>query len=612
MKFKKILSTLTAATVLGSMAVMPTSAATAENEFIDYASALQASLYLYDANYCGTDVGEKSGLTWRDDCHTYDSEILVDGVPTDLTGGFHDAGDHVKFGLPAAYSAYTLGLAYEHFSDAFDSTKQTAHLQDITDHFAEYFRKCIIYNEDGTVKTFVYQVGTGGPDHNYWGPPEDQPIDTGRIAYWTTEKNICADILGATIAALGINYQNFGNEADLKAAQDLYAYLNSFRDIIVSDLSDDTDDLEVVSKVSEYTRWEDSTPANQNHPFDYISLASVTMKAVDSANSATYDSLDNPSNAMLIDEIYKGYYPANWDGVHAFYNLKAGNLNSVTSYVLDQLGVSQEYTSDFHSTQKWGNARLNASLQFTGLIADKMSGGATTYGEWARGQMDYLFGKNPQNQAYVVGYNYNPDVTYVLYPHHRAADGGTVSPGAWNENWYDTNADGTWTPKSGLNIVQNEEKYVLIGALSGGPEDASGLFIDSMNNYIGNEVAIDYQAAFVGALAGLFEVYQNDGTANIVEPPSALAEGVSNKYALNPVPAEPDPTTPTTPEDPTTPDTPSTPTTPTTAATTKATTAATTKTNAKSKDTGTSAPVAVIFAGLLFAGAAYALRRKHD
>ncbi|MDR0984775.1 MAG: glycoside hydrolase family 9 protein [Ruminococcus sp.] len=596
MKFKKILSTLTATVVLGSMAAMPTSAAE-KSAYVDYASALQASLYLYDANYCGEDVGEKSGLTWRDDCHTYDKEILVDGVPTDLSGGFHDAGDHVKFGLPAAYSAFTLGLAYKQFPNSFDSTKQTAHLETITDHFAEYFRKCIIYNEDGTVKTFVYQVGTGTPDHNYWGSPEDQPQDSGRVdAYTTNEKNICADILGATISALAINYDNFGNEADLKAAQDLYAYLDTFREVIVNDTSDDTDDLEVVSKVPEYVRWEDAT--NQNSPFDYISLAAATMKVADPANTATYDSLDNPANAMGINEIYKGYYPCNWDGVHGFYNLMAGNLSAVTGNVLDNLGVGQEYTTNFHSTQKWGNARLNASLQFLGLIADKVGGGTTTYGEWARGQMDYLFGDNPQNQAYVVGYDYNPDVKYVKYPHHRASDGGTTSPGAWNENWYDTNADGTWTPKAGINIVQTEQKYVLIGALSGGPEDASGLFIDSTNNYIGNEVAIDYQAGFVGALAGLFEVYQNDGTASIVEPPSNLAEGVSNKYALNPTP-DPTPTPdPAGPDDPSViPDTP-------------AVTTGTSKSGAK--QTGTSGPAAIIITGLLCAGAAYALRRKQD
>ena len=33
----------------------------------------------------------------------------------DLTGGWHDAGDHVKFGLPGSYSASTVGWGYYEF-----------------------------------------------------------------------------------------------------------------------------------------------------------------------------------------------------------------------------------------------------------------------------------------------------------------------------------------------------------------------------------------------------------------------------------------------------------------------------------------------------------------
>ena len=46
----------------------------------NYAKLLQYSLYFYDANMCGSDVGESSAFSWRDDCHT---ENIV-------SGGFHD------------------------------------------------------------------------------------------------------------------------------------------------------------------------------------------------------------------------------------------------------------------------------------------------------------------------------------------------------------------------------------------------------------------------------------------------------------------------------------------------------------------------------------------
>ena len=42
----------------------------------------------------------------------------------DLTGGWHDAGDHVKFGLPFSYSASTVGWGYYEFRDSYRKTGQ--------------------------------------------------------------------------------------------------------------------------------------------------------------------------------------------------------------------------------------------------------------------------------------------------------------------------------------------------------------------------------------------------------------------------------------------------------------------------------------------------------
>ena len=108
---------------------------------IDYARALQYSIYFYDANMCGDTVEGNNLISWRGDCHTYDAHVPMiewdgltektskggtnlsasfmekykdildpDGDGTiDVAGGFHDAGDHVEFGIPENYSAATLG-----------------------------------------------------------------------------------------------------------------------------------------------------------------------------------------------------------------------------------------------------------------------------------------------------------------------------------------------------------------------------------------------------------------------------------------------------------------------------------------------------------------------
>ena len=128
---------------------------------------------------CGDEVGTKSLLDWRGNCHTYDkySYTRTDGstVTVDLTGGFHDAGDHVKFGLPEAYAAFVLGMSYDTNKSAYVASGQTNHLQTITTHFADYLTKCAVLNSAGTsVEAYCVQVGNGGGgyDHGYWGAPK--------------------------------------------------------------------------------------------------------------------------------------------------------------------------------------------------------------------------------------------------------------------------------------------------------------------------------------------------------------------------------------------------------------------------------------------------------
>jgi len=78
--------------------------------------------------------------------------------------------------------------------------------------------------------------------------------------------------------------------------------------------------------------------------------------------------------------------------------------------------------------------------------------------------------------SYVIGYGSN----YPKCPHHRAANGYTYANG--------DNA--------------KPAKNLLLGALVGGP-NMSDNFIDDVNQFQFTEVAIDYNAAFVGALAAI-------------------------------------------------------------------------------------------------------------
>src|SRR5512139_3042177 len=130
------------------LVVLGTPVMFAANDF-NYVDALAKSIMYYEASWCGPDAGNNR-LKWRGPCHTDDGA----DVGLDLTGGFHDAGDHVKFGLPQVYAASTLGWAYYEFKDTFVDKGQDGYMLNVLKHFSDYLLKS--YPND---TTFYYQCG---------------------------------------------------------------------------------------------------------------------------------------------------------------------------------------------------------------------------------------------------------------------------------------------------------------------------------------------------------------------------------------------------------------------------------------------------------------------
>ena len=212
----------------------------------DYARALQYSMYFYDANMCGTDVDENSQLSWRGDCHTNDAMIPLqpldeksngtnlsqefideykdildpdgDGY-VDVSGGMHDAGDHVKFGMPENYTAATLGWGYYEFRDSYEKLDQTEHIETILRYFNDYLMKCTFRDEDGKVIAHCYQVGDGDIDHAYWQAPEVDSMS--RPAFFLNKDKPYVDYLATAAASLVINYFNFKDTDPDYAAKSL-------------------------------------------------------------------------------------------------------------------------------------------------------------------------------------------------------------------------------------------------------------------------------------------------------------------------------------------------------------------------------------------------------
>ncbi|WP_370785722.1 glycoside hydrolase family 9 protein [Ruminococcus callidus] len=454
---------LSGLTTLGSMAA---SAASYDN----YAKLLQYSMYFYDGNMCGSDVGSASQFDWRDNCHGSD----------EVDGGFHDAGDHVKFGLPAGYTASTLGWGYYEFKDSYDALGQTAHLQALTDRFCDFFKASTKLSGD-TVTSFCYQVGVGQADHDVWCSPESQNDQSLRTAYWTSDD--ASDIAAEYAAALAVNYINFGNAEDLKYAKALYNY---------SIKTNKANCPEAENFYRSYDYYDDQAWAA-----GWLYLATK-----DSTYSSFLDKFMNDTNAGKSGQSgckWGVYSTMCWNNV----SLGAAILQSeITGDAMDWAKVTTYLNgkctseSTYYCESDWGSARYNTALQMAALATTKYSAkSGMDYSSWCKAQMGMIMGNNPKNVNFVVGMDSNS----AKYPHHRAASGYQSFDEMKGKTGYSSNG------------------HTLVGALVGGPADSNFTYTDSVNDYQANEVALDYNAGLVGAAAGLYSIYKTGSVDSSIE-----------------------------------------------------------------------------------------------
>ncbi len=577
---------------------------------VNFAKALQLSLYFYDANKCGGGI-TGGNLEWRGDCHTEDAKVPLipmtaqkkgtnlsqefidahkdildpDGDGTiDVAGGMHDAGDCVKFCLPGSYAASTLGWGYYEFRDAYVDAGQQWHVEDILHWFNDYYLKCLYYDENGDVLAFCYQVGEGNIDHNYWLTPELQNenlLDFARPAYFATEETPASDMCAGVAASLAVSYLNFKDTEPEYAQECLNGALKLY-EFAVKTHSEGVKTQEEKDKEKETTDPTEENPDEINKDRENTDLT-VTSLGYDGGfytSSYDYDELawaavwlyectedwDYIDDIIHVDETvsgdmgahpYTGYlkriikdtgncwqniwvhcWDTVWGGVFAKlapitncsrdwyifrWNLefwsgmtpedakKATGLPAAvtghkyfgaddeiwnTSITADKIKDLPEVDgawlkktpAGFAMLNDYGSARYDTAAQLEAMVYAKETGDMT-FVEWSKGQMEYIMGNNPMNRSYIVGYDLEKG---ACHPHHRAAHGSTT-----------------------LNMDDPEDQtHVLWGALVGGP-DADDWHRDQTKDYIYNEVAVDYNAGFVGACAGLYNYY---GKANGDKP----------------------------------------------------------------------------------------------
>ncbi|MFP4698115.1 MAG: glycoside hydrolase family 9 protein [Eubacteriales bacterium] len=452
----------------------------AEDEDFNYAEALQKAIMFYEFQRSG-ELSDDIRNNWRGDSGLNDGA----DVGLDLTGGWYDAGDHVKFNLPMAYTTSMLAWTIYEEEETLKELGQLEYLKKEIKVATDYFIKC-----HPSKYVYYYQVGDGNADHAWWGPAEVMQMD--RPAHKVTKDNPGSCVVGGTAAALAAASIVFADsdpeyaELCLKHAKELFEFADETRS-----------DEGYTAANGFYDSW--------SGYYDELTWAATWLYLSTNDNSYL-------RKAEELNKLCSGEYTwtQSWDDVHYGAELLLAKItgkdiykNKVEKY-LDYwtTGTSDgeriTYTPDGLAwLDQWGSLRYATTTAFLASIYadwDKCPANKKkVYNDFAKEQVDYALGST--GRSYVVGFGEDSP----KHPHHRTAHG------SWTNNLEEP----------------SNHRHTLVGALVGGP-DSNDNYSDSVSDYVSNEVACDYNAGFVGALTKMYANYGGTGISdlNAIEEPS--------------------------------------------------------------------------------------------
>nr|AAK12339.1 cellulase [Coptotermes acinaciformis] len=425
----------------------------------DYTTVLKSSLLFYEAQRSGKLPADQK-VTWRKDSALDDKGNNGE----DLTGGYYDAGDFVKFGFPLAYTATVLAWGLVDYEAGYSSAGATDDGRKAVKWATDYLLKA------HTAATELYgQVGDGDADHAYWGRPEDMTM--ARPAYKIDASRPGSDLAGETAAALaaasivfkGVDSSYSDNL--LAHAKQLFDFADNYR-----------------GKYSDSITQASNFYASGDYKDELVWAATWLYRAT---NDNTY--------LTKAESLYNEFGLGNWNGAFNWDNKVSGvqvllakltskqaYKDTVQGYVDYLINNQQKTPKGLLYIDQWGTLRHAANAALIILQAADLGISADSYRQFAKKQIDYALGDG--GRSYVVGFGDNPPT----HPHHRSSS-CPDAPAVCDWNTFNS---------------PDPNFHVLTGALVGGP-DQNDNYVDDRSDYVSNEVATDYNAGFQSAVAAL-------------------------------------------------------------------------------------------------------------
>ncbi|KAK4484147.1 hypothetical protein RD792_011367 [Penstemon davidsonii] len=457
----------------------------------NYHDALRKSILFFEGQRSGK-LPPDQRVRWRRDSGLHDGA----SAEVDLTGGYYDAGDNVKFGFPMAFTTTLLSWSVIDFGKNMGGGELGNAIRAVK-WGTDYLLKATAH--DGVV---YVQVGDPLSDHNCWERPED--MDTLRTAYRIDANNPGSDVAGETAAALAAASIVFRSRDPaysrllLNRAVKVFEFADRHRGAYSSSLR-----YAVCPFYCDNNGYQDELlwgaawlhKASRRRVYrEYIVRNEVVLRAGDTINEFGWDNKHAGINVLLSKEVLMGRAA----------DLKSFQINAdeFICSVLPGFSHTQVQYSPGGLIFKAGGSNMQhvTSLSFLLLAysnylshanhavpCGETSASPALLKRLAKRQVDYILGDNPLRMSYMVGYGPH----YPQRIHHRGSSLPSVQAHPTRIGC-----------KAGSRyyLSPNPNPNLLVGAVVGGP-NISDAFPDSRPYFQESEPTTYINAPLVGLLA---------------------------------------------------------------------------------------------------------------
>ncbi|CAE6439520.1 unnamed protein product [Rhizoctonia solani] len=452
----------------------------------NYAEVIHKSLLFYHSQRSGR-LGPNRRLAWRgDSCLN-----CIGNYGEDLSGGYYEAANTMKWGLPLAWTITQLAWNVYAFPDGFKAVNEFDEALEGVKWGTDYLVNCIANKDQFVGQLGVSAVGKTDVDFGYFGPPEEYDMwvplglkHSDGIAY-INSSNPSSEILGEAAAAMAATSLIFAEKNKtysdelLQHSIDLYTRATTYQGSYQKSTHPNLKTVKEWYPSSIFTdelAWAAAWLYTATKDEQYRTAADgFITKSADHNNEYSWDEKLPGVYTLLFGVTKNATYKA---GAEAFFkDYWPGGTIKQTAKGLAFLG-------------SWGSLGYASATGFLMMNYAKTVGfhdpSANHSVSFSAQQLNYILGDC--GRSWVVGFGEGAPIR----PYHKSSYNSFID---YPMRGKDNGAQG----EDFLNS-KTVNRFILYGALEGGPA-WDDTFKDDP------QVTQDYNAAFTGLNAAMIEYY---------------------------------------------------------------------------------------------------------